>query len=59
MCVNKGIGFSHFLSLGNEADVNETDMIEYLGDDPDTSVIAAYVEGIQNGQRVFGCHQEG
>jgi acetyltransferase len=48
---NAGIGFSHFLSLGNEADVSETDMIEYLGEDEDTRVIAAYVEGIQDGQR--------
>ena len=47
----KGIGFSHFLSLGNEADVTETDMIEYLGDDPHTQVIAAYVEQIRDGQR--------
>jgi acetyltransferase len=46
----KGIGFSHFLSLGNEADVTETDMIEYLGDDPHTHVIAAYVEQIRDGQ---------
>jgi acetyltransferase len=49
--VDQGIGFSHFLSLGNEADVNETDMIEYLGLDPDTRVIAAYIEGIQDGQK--------
>ncbi len=47
----KGIGFSHFLSLGNEADVTETDMIEYLADDPYTSVIAAYVEQIRDGQK--------
>ena len=47
----KGIGFAHFSSLGNEADVTETDMIEYLGQDPDTRVISAYVEQIQNGQR--------
>ena len=47
----KGIGFSHFLSLGNEADVTETDMIEYLGDDPHTQVIAAYVEQIRDCQR--------
>ena len=47
----KNIGFSHFLSLGNMADVNETDMIEYLGQDQDTRVIAAYVEGIQDGAR--------
>ena len=47
----KGIGFSHFLSLGNEADVTETDMIEYLADDPHTGVIAAYVEQIRDGQQ--------
>lgn len=47
----KGIGFSHFLSLGNEADVTETDIIEYLADDPYTSVIAAYVEQIQDGRK--------
>lgn len=48
---HQGIGFSHFLSLGNEADVSETDMIEYLADDKDTSVIAAYIEGVKDGQR--------
>jgi acetyltransferase len=49
--IDQGIGFSHFLSLGNEADVDETDMIEFLGADPDTRVIAAYIEGIQDGQK--------
>jgi len=48
---HQGIGFSHFISLGNEADVSETDMIEYLADDKDTTVIAAYIEGIKDGQR--------
>ncbi len=48
--VNQHIGFSHFISLGNEADVNETDMIEYLADDQSTRVIAAYVESIRDGQ---------
>ena len=47
----KNIGFSHFLSLGNMADVTETDMIEYLGQDKDTRVIAAYVEGVKDGER--------
>jgi acetyltransferase len=49
--INEGVGFSHFLSLGNEADVDETDMIEFLGSDPNTHVIAAYIEGIQDGQK--------
>lgn len=47
----KKVGFSHFLSLGNEADVTETDIIEYLGNDPETRVIAAYVEQIRDGRR--------
>jgi acetate---CoA ligase (ADP-forming) len=46
---NKGVGFSNFSSLGNEADVSETDMIEYLGQDEHTAVIAAYVESIRGG----------
>lgn len=49
--VNEGIGFSHLLSLGNEMDVTETDMIEYLADDPHTRVIAVYVESIREGER--------
>jgi acetyltransferase len=47
----KKVGFSQFLSLGNEADVTETDIIEYLGADPRTRVIAAYVEQIRDGRR--------
>ena len=45
----KGVGFSHFISMGNELDVTETDMIEYLGEDPNVRVIAGYIESIQNG----------
>ena len=45
------IGFSRCVSLGNEADVTETDMIEFMAKDPDTRVIAAYVEGISDGRR--------
>jgi len=47
----KKVGFSHFISLGNEADVTETDMIEYLGQEPRVRVIAAYVEQIRDGRR--------
>ena len=48
---DKSIGFSHFASLGNELDVDETDMIAFFGDHPKVKVIAAYVEGIQNGEK--------
>ena len=46
---NKEIGFSHFASLGNELDVDETDLIEFFGGHPEVNVIAAYIEEIQNG----------
>ena len=46
-----GAGFSHIVSLGNEADVTETDMIEYMAQDENTSIIAVYIESIRAGQR--------
>jgi acetyl coenzyme A synthetase (ADP forming)-like protein len=47
----KQVGFSAFASLGNEADVSESDVIEYWAEDSQTRVIAAYVEAIQDGRR--------
>jgi acetyl coenzyme A synthetase (ADP forming)-like protein len=44
------IGFSKLVSFGNKCDVNELDMIKALGDDPNTSVIAGYLENIIDGQ---------
>ena len=42
-----GLGFTTFLSMGNGADVSFPELMEYLADDPETSVIAGYVEAIQ------------
>ena len=50
LIADKGIGFSHFASLGNELDVNETDMIAFFGEHPQVKVIAAYVEAIEHGE---------
>lgn len=47
--VSVGIGFSKTISIGNKADISEIDLIEYLGDDPDTNVILCYLESISNG----------
>jgi len=44
-------GFAKFISYGNAANVNETDLLEYLSNDPQTTVICMYVEGITNGKR--------
>ncbi len=45
------MGISKACSLGNKADVNECDIMEYLIEDPDTRVIGAYLESITNGPR--------
>src|SRR6266487_2978526 len=42
-----GLGFTTFLSVGNAADVTFPECIQYLADDPETHVIAGYVEAIQ------------
>jgi acetyltransferase len=46
-----GIGFSKIVSLGNKADLNEVDFIEYLGEDPETKVILLYLESIADGRK--------
>lgn len=43
------IGFSKLASIGNKADIDEMELIRYLGDDPDTQVIAGYLETILDG----------
>ncbi len=44
-----GIGFSKLVSIGNKADVDELDILKTLGDDPQTKVIAGYLETINDG----------
>jgi len=41
------LGTSSFVSMGNRADVDEADLIAYFNQDPNTEVIAAYIEGIK------------
>ena len=43
---DQGIGFSHFISLGNGVDVDFGDLLDYLGSDPGTRAILLYVESI-------------
>jgi acetyl coenzyme A synthetase (ADP forming)-like protein len=47
---SKDLGFSKFVSLGNKADVSETDLMLDFADDPESRVILAYVEGLPKGQ---------
>lgn len=46
----RGIGFSSLVSIGNRADVGETDFLSFLRDDPNTRVIAMYIEGLGEGE---------
>jgi acyl-CoA synthetase (NDP forming) len=48
---SRGIRFSKVVSYGNASDLNESDFLEYLADDPSTTVIAMYTEGIKDGKR--------
>ena len=50
---NEGIGFSKFVSYGNQCDVDESDILEYLGDDEETEVITLYIEGVKIGRKFF------
>jgi acetyltransferase len=49
--VDKKIGFSSLISLGNSADVGFGDVLDYLAIDPETRSILLYIEGIQNSRR--------
>jgi len=53
-----GLGVSKFVSYGNRCDVDEADLIRYLGADPKTRIIAVYVEGFGNGRRFLEAAKE-
>jgi acetyltransferase len=42
------LGFSAFVSMGNRVDVDEADLIEFFASDPNTKVIALYIEGVKD-----------
>jgi acyl-CoA synthetase (NDP forming) len=51
--MERGIGFSHYLSPGNSCDVDVCDLINYLVDDEATQVIGCVLEGIRDGSRLL------
>ena len=46
----EGVGLSLAVSIGNKALIREVDLLEYFQDDPETKVIAFYVEGFGQGE---------
>ncbi len=53
-----GVGFSKFVSTGNEADLHFEDFLEYFAQDDETRVITAYIEGLREGKRFFKLAKE-
>jgi acyl-CoA synthetase (NDP forming) len=49
----RGLAFSKVISMGNQADLEAADFLEYLAEDPETEIIAAYIEGAKDGRRLW------
>ncbi len=47
----EGVGFSKFVSLGNEAQLTELEFLEYLRDDDETKAVLLYLEKVTNGAK--------
>lgn len=58
LAAKMGVGISLFVSYGNAAVVTETDLLEYLRDDPKTKVIAMYIEGVRDGRKFLEVAKE-
>ena len=48
--IKKKIGLSKFISIGNIADINAHEIIDYLNEDPETKAICLYIESLKNGR---------
>jgi acyl-CoA synthetase (NDP forming) len=48
----RNVRFSKVVSYGNAIDLDCPDFLEYLANDPETGVIALYIEGTRNGKRL-------
>ena len=43
-------GLSKVVGLGNKCDVDDVEVLNYLGQDPETKVICMYIEGVRDGR---------
>ena len=49
--IEMGIGYSYIITTGNEADLESSDFIQYLLEEPDIRVIACFIEGFKDGRK--------
>lgn len=47
----ENIGLSAIVSVGNKSDIDESDLLNYLGNHESTRIILMYIEGIRNGEK--------
>ncbi|MBV6514346.1 MAG: Protein lysine acetyltransferase Pat [Ignavibacteriaceae bacterium] len=53
-----GISFGHFISVGNKADVNENDLLEYWLEEKSISAVAMYLESFVDGARFLDIYRK-
>ncbi|MCD6324310.1 MAG: CoA-binding protein [Desulfurococcales archaeon] len=54
----EGIGISKMAALGNKADIDETDLLQYFGEDPNTKAVGMYIEAVRDGKRFINVVSE-
>lgn len=54
----KKIGFSHFISIGNKAHLSETEFLEYIKHDTNTTAFIFYLESLKHGQEFLKAARE-
>jgi acyl-CoA synthetase (NDP forming) len=52
MATLRGMGFSKIVATGNEADIDVAECIDYLANDPETTVICSAIESCKDGKRL-------
>jgi len=54
----RGVRFSKAVSYGNACDIDESELLEYFATDHETDIVAVYIEGVKDGQRLYRALKE-
>lgn len=49
--MEEGVGFSHWVATGNQADIETAEYVDYLIDRPEVEAIALFIEGVSDAER--------
>ncbi|HLA19692.1 MAG TPA: hypothetical protein VJ253_10265, partial [Dehalococcoidia bacterium] len=47
----RGVRYSEVVSYGNAADIDESELLDFLAEDPESEIICVYIEGVRDGRR--------